>query len=283
MSKAESKVEVLVGCQAWNFPETWRWRTSRGGPTVFYPESVRTTELLQFYAKVFKTVEANTSVYGATKRETVESWYRQVPDDFIFSLKMPREVTHAHHLEESTFPIVEEMIDRARLLKEKAGTILTLLPAAFERNVRNRISLERFLRFIPDDVRFAIEFRARDWFDPEIFELLAHYNVAICLGHSEFIPNDLIISAFDSPMAGHAYFRFGGKRDLKEFNQVVRPQDEDMEFWFGYLKKLKVNRTFVYFSNFYEGHSPASAMKFRSMLGQKFVTPVELEPARSLF
>ena len=43
------------------------------------------------------------------------------------------------------------------------------------------------------------------------------------------------------------------------------------------------NAVFAYFSNFYEGHAPASANKLKRLLGQATVGPDDLENQPSLF
>jgi uncharacterized protein YecE (DUF72 family) len=40
---------------------------------------------------------------------------------------------------------------------------------------------------------------------------------------------------------------------------------------------------YVYFSNYYEGHAPASANKLKRLLGQAVVMPAELTDQPSLF
>ena len=272
--------KVCAGCEGWLYDD---WRTLRGGPTIFFPPGTRPAEYLSFYAKIFDTVEINTSFYSIPKLSNFESWYRQVPEHFRFSLKMPRDVTHVDNLSKYSYPLAEEFIRRTAMLKNKLGAILIQLPASFKMTAATVSNLTGFLKFIPRDLSFAVEFRSVEWFSPEIFALLAEYNVALCLGQNKFLSREIMLEALTAPSADFAYFRFSGLRDLTKLDRIQRPQDESLDFWAAQIKLLTDKRSFVYFSNLFEGFSPASAMNFRKLLGQTFPTPQELNPAPSLF
>jgi uncharacterized protein YecE (DUF72 family) len=271
---------IYVGCEGWIYDD---WKTLRGGPTIFSPLGTRPAEYLSFYAQIFDTVEINTSFYSLPKLSNFESWYRQAPEHFRFSLKMPRDVTHVDNLSRSSYPLVEELIRRIAVLQNKLGVVLIQLPASFKMTAATVSNLTGFLKFIPRELRFAVEFRSAEWFAPEIFALLAEHNVALCLGQNKFLSREIMLEALTAPSADFAYFRFSGLRDLTKLDRVQRPQDESLDFWAAQIKFLKDKRSFVYFSNLFEGFSPASAMNFRKLLGQASLTPEELNPAPSLF
>lgn len=271
---------ICVGCEGWIYDD---WRTLRGGPTIFFPPGTRPAEYLSFYAKIFATVEINTSFYALPKLSNFESWHRQVPEHFRFSLKMPRDVTHVDNLSKHSYPLVEEVIRRIAVLKNKLGVVLIQLPASFKMTAATVSNLTGFLKFIPRKLRFAVEFRSAEWFAPEIFALLAEYNIALCLGQNKFLSREIMLEALTAPGADFAYFRFSGLRDLTKLDRIQRPQDESLDFWAAQIKLLTDKRSFVYFSNLFEGFSPASAMSFRKLLGQAFFTPEELNPAPGLF
>jgi uncharacterized protein YecE (DUF72 family) len=82
-----------------------------------------------------------------------------------------------------------------------------------------------------------------------------------------------------------AYVRWMGARDLARFDAVVRPRDLNLEKWAAAIERLRdrVPHICAYFSNFYEGHAPASANKLKRLLGEPIVTPDDLEDQPSLF
>ena len=61
--------------------------------------------------------------------------------------------------------------------------------------------LESFLKLLPKDVRFSLEFRHASWFTAEIFELLRNYGVALCVAESEKL------EVPDVATADFAYYR----------------------------------------------------------------------------
>jgi hypothetical protein len=81
--------DVRTGTMGWSY-EDWR------GP--FYPANLPAARMLGEYAKVFDTVELDTTFYGVPRPSTVAGWAAQVPEGFVFSAKVPRAVTHERRL-----------------------------------------------------------------------------------------------------------------------------------------------------------------------------------------
>jgi uncharacterized protein YecE (DUF72 family) len=271
---------IHVGCQAWSYH--W-WITQRGGPPILYPQKTKSKDYLSIYSKVFDTVEIDGTFRYMPEVKNCESWYRQTPEHFRFSAKLLRDITHEQGLRKSSFAIVDEFLEKIEPLREKLAVLLIQLPGSFQMTDTNRRNLEDFLAYLPGEKRFAIEFRAADWFNEEIFALLRKYDISMCLGESDYVSEESIVQAFDAPQPDMLYLRFGGSRDLLEYYYIQRPQDERIGRWIERLKSAQNKEVFVYFSNFIEGNSPASAMNFRRQLGQKFTAPSELDPNQSLF
>ena len=76
-----------------------------------------------------------------------------------------------------------------------------------------------------------------------------------------------------------------GERDLARFDEVVRPRDANLDRWAAAVERLRERgrAVYAYFSNFYEGHAPASAGKLKRLLGDPVVSPEDLEDQPSLF
>ena len=83
-------IHFRIGCQSWGYDD---WITPAGGDYIFYPTGTKRTEMLFFYSRVFDTIEIDSTLYGMPASTTLEKWYRETPDNFIFSLKFPREIT----------------------------------------------------------------------------------------------------------------------------------------------------------------------------------------------
>lgn len=280
MSRVIQKSELKAGCQGWNYED---WTTKADGATVFYPRATKSGEMLESYARVFDTIEVDSTFYAIPASSAVENWYQKTPENFTFSLKLPQEITHEHSLREDSYVVLEEFCERAAELKEKLAVVLIQLPPQFEANKENAQNLRNFLEHLPEDIRFAVEFRNRDWLVDWTYEELEKSEVALCLVEGAWIPREMMFEAIGKSKVDFSYVRWMGERDLVSFEKIVRPQDANLEIWKSELEKRKVKSVFAYFSNFYEGYAPASANKLLKLLGQETVETESLENQGSLF
>src|SRR5438874_7854823 len=93
-SRRESAAESIlmqahVGCSGWFY---WHWRG------IFYPRSGGTENWFRHYTAHFSTVELNAPFYSWPKPGTVKGWLRSAPDNFRYSIKVNREITHERRL-----------------------------------------------------------------------------------------------------------------------------------------------------------------------------------------
>ena len=82
--------DILIGTSGWSYDE---WI----GP--FYPRGLRKKDFLAFYSQVYYTNEINTTFYNIPSKNIVEKWAKKTPSDFIFSVKVPKVITHEAKLE----------------------------------------------------------------------------------------------------------------------------------------------------------------------------------------
>lgn len=275
-----SKIKIQVGCQGWNYAD---WTTKAGGETIFYPRGTKSSEMLENYSKVFDTIEVDSTFYAIPPSSTIENWYKKTPENFTFSLKLPQEITHEYNLREPSFVMLDEFCEHVSLLKEKLGIVLVQMPPNFEASKENAQGLRAFLAYLPKNIRFAVEFRNREWLVDWTFGELKKNKVALCAVEGSWIPREMMFAAMRKETADFAYVRFMGERDLQSFDKVVRPQDAQMEIWKHEIEKLEARNIYVYFSNFHEGFAPESANKFKKLFGQEIIEPVEIENQSSLF
>ncbi|MGI8789147.1 MAG: DUF72 domain-containing protein [Pyrinomonadaceae bacterium] len=277
---AKTKSEIYIGCQGWNYDD---WTTRADGEVVFYPRGTRSNKMLEAYSKMFGTVEVDSTFYAIPASSTVENWYKKTPENFIFSLKMPQQITHEYNLREPSFPISEEFCERVSILKEKLGVILIQLPPNFEASKENARAFREFMAELPKKIRFAVEFRNREWLVDWTFEELKKNSAALCLVEGGWIPREMMFEAIKKQMADFSYVRFMGERDLTSFDKILRPQDANLQMWKTEIERIKAKDVFVYFSNFYEGHAPESVNKLKGLFGQKTIEASSLENQKSLF
>jgi uncharacterized protein YecE (DUF72 family) len=82
---------------------------------------------LQRYASIFQAVEINSTFHRHHRPATYARWAESTPDNFRFSLKLPKSITHQRKLVDVDEPL-EEFLAGARLLGRKLGPILVQLP-----------------------------------------------------------------------------------------------------------------------------------------------------------
>ncbi|MHA1248905.1 MAG: DUF72 domain-containing protein [Candidatus Helarchaeota archaeon] len=118
--------EIRLGCSGWSYKD---WI----GP--FYNEKITPNLMLPFYAKIYDTVEINSTFYALPKSVgIVEHWYKITPKNFIFSVKFPKRITHETlGIKKLTSEInyIQEFYRKISALKEKLGPILVQLPPKF--------------------------------------------------------------------------------------------------------------------------------------------------------
>jgi uncharacterized protein YecE (DUF72 family) len=163
---------IRVGTSGYNYRE-WRGR--------FYPEKLRPTAMLLFYAARFPTVEINATFYRMPTPVVVASWGAAVPASFVFTLKAPRQITHARRLRDVDEPL-RLFCEAAAALGAKRGPLLFQLPPNFRKDAGRLADL---LFRVPPDVRCAVEFRHDSWLTDDVYELLRRRDAALCIADTE--------------------------------------------------------------------------------------------------
>jgi uncharacterized protein YecE (DUF72 family) len=278
---------VQVGCQGWNYDD---WVTPRAAARpVFYPRGTRAEHMLDSYARAFDTVEVDSTFYAAPSDSTYDAWARRTPPGFTFALKLPRRITHEEALRGDVAErALSEFCRGARRLKGKLAAVLVQMPPQFEATRDNLRALSEFLPLLPDDIRFAVELRDPFWFEEELLVPLSlQRHVSLALVEGPWATRERVWRAA-APLletTDFAYVRWMGARDLTRFDEVQRPQEANLERWAAAVERLSDRLPYVcaYFSNYYEGHAPASANRLKRLLGQPFVAPDELENQPPLF
>lgn len=283
MSLEKYSDRIHVGCQGWNYDD---WVTGpAGSDRVFYPRGTRAAGMLEVYARAFETVEVDSTFYAIPAAQTIDGWAKRTPPKFSFSLKLPQEITHERALRGGSIVVLEAFCERVQLLGDKLAVILMQMPPHFDASPDNTRALKEFLSRLPREMRFSIEFRSRDWMTEDTTEMLRKYNVALALVEGQWIPRSMMFESALVPTADFAYVRWMGERDLTSFAFIQRPQDTNLQLWSEAIAETlaQTSQVYAYFSNFYEGHAPASANKLKQLFGQTIIEAASFEDQPSLF
>ena len=232
-------MDVFVGTSGYNYPEL------RGN---LYPDKFSTEKMLPYYAERFRTVEINYTFYRIPNEKLLTNWAAATPENFSFTLKAPRRITHDSKLQRCE-DLVQSFCRTARTLGPKLATLLFQLPPTFKKDAD---VLKAFVELIPEGTRAAFEFRHASWHDPETFDTLRSRNLALCIADSEKMSTPIEVTA------DYAYFR------LRDEGY----QNADIERWARTIHGLPgVGNAFVYFKHEEQGLGPEFARRFIAALG----------------
>ncbi len=133
--------DIYLGTQSWT-NKNWRGN--------FYPKSTPPENYLAEYAKQFHAVEIDSTFYAIPRAEVVTHWREVTPNDFHFSAKFPRAITHQKILKGAAEG-TRQFLDTMTLLKDKLGPLVLQFP--FEFRLQHRERLVQFLATLPREFR----------------------------------------------------------------------------------------------------------------------------------
>ena len=117
--------EIRIGTSGWSY-DAWR------GP--LYPAKLPKKNWLRYYATQFSSAEINSSFYRTPTLAAVKSWHQDTPNDFKFSWKASKFMTHWKRLLPTCENSIALMQTRLRVLGPKAGVVLFQLPRHFHKD-----------------------------------------------------------------------------------------------------------------------------------------------------
>lgn len=114
------------------------------------------------YARLFNSVEGNTSFYHLPEQRIIEQWGDNVPADFRFTFKLPRQISHQTDLSQDR-DYVKLVLKRFAALEDKLGCLMLQLPASF--GPTRLGELKQFFERLPSEFSYAVEVRHMGFFD----------------------------------------------------------------------------------------------------------------------
>jgi len=191
----------------------------------FYPEELPAENKLEHYSEHFDTVELNNTFYQLPSKGTFEKWRERTPDDFLFTVKVSRFITHRKYLKDCS-DAWGNFYKRAEALKEKLGPFLIQLPARWNVNLERIESFVQNLKDISPEEIFAFEFRNESWFQKPIIEFFKKQdNITLCLTDSSEWPSvkeitgDFVFIRFHGP--GKVYESKYSNEELKQWADKI--------------------------------------------------------------
>ena len=88
--------QLRIGISGWRY-EPWR--------RVFYPPGLAQRRELEFASRQLNSIEINGSFYSLQDVSSWQRWYTETPEDFVFSVKGSRFITHMKRLKNVEKPL----------------------------------------------------------------------------------------------------------------------------------------------------------------------------------
>ncbi len=203
----------------------------------FYPSGIPQSRWFQHYCEHFNTLEINSTFYRFPKAQSLRTWYNKSPDDFLFSVKVPKFITHYRHLTGESERMLGEFYELLNEgLSEKLGCVLFQMPSKFHYNEEN---LERVTSLLNNNYLNTIEFRHESWWNTNTYTELKKNNIIFC-GHSyPGLPDNAIATTTT------IYYRFHGVPVLykSEYNKRF------LKNIFDQISNHPGSATYLYFNN----------------------------------
>jgi len=243
-----------LGCSGWAYDD---WV----GP--FYPRGTPPAEFLPRYARVFRTVEVDSSFYRAPSPFLVRRWASVTPSEFRFALKVPRDVTHPPAGADGLGVLDRFLASLAPLTAAgKLAAVVLQFPASFR--PRERARLATLLDAVPRAVPLAVELRHDAWWTEDTRVLLADRGAALVWSVlPETRPPPWVTGEF-------LYARFIGDRALTTFDRVQRDGRADLEAMrqlFDREGRASI-AVFAYSNNHFMGFGPGTVEALAEVLGE---------------
>jgi uncharacterized protein YecE (DUF72 family) len=217
--------------------------TVPGNKTTF-PPAFQNRSRLHYYASIFNSVEINSCFYKTPQLSTYEKWALDVPQDFRFTLKLSKLITHSKEIMVDLL-CMENFLRTAYGTGEKKGCLLIQFPGKLSLDGFEKV--ERILHHLSEHDplnawRKAVEFRNPSWYSGETVEMLDEFNATMVMHDHPKAKNFETITK-----ANFIYLRYHGhKGNYRESYtpEFLRSQAQLIEAW-----KKEGKEIFVYFNN----------------------------------
>lgn len=162
--RKEQRTHFYVGAPIWQ---------QKGWKGKIYPTGMPDDEALFHYSRTFNCIELNPTHYAIPSKTQVTNWVSQVPPEFRFLPKFPKEISHAKN----------GLLDKASRMNwlkalggfgENLGPSFLQFGPAFSYD--HKAELFHFLEAWPSEFEISVEFRHPTWFsDGRVLPALTNY------------------------------------------------------------------------------------------------------------
>jgi uncharacterized protein YecE (DUF72 family) len=132
---------LLVGTQGWSYDQ---W------DGLVYPAGLPKGGRLARYSRLFPLVEIDSTYYATPRAVLVQRWAEQTPPGFVFTAKVPKQVTQEARLQgDEALRQLAVFLETMRLLGDRLGPLVFQMSPGF-RAPRDVDALAAMLRRLPE-------------------------------------------------------------------------------------------------------------------------------------
>ena len=201
----------------------------------------------------------------------VKNWAKKTPDNFRFTAKFPKIITHDKYLVdvgEEVYTFLENM----EPLREKTLALLIQLPPSME-IMPGLVGLKDLLPYLNRSFRYAVEVRHPSWFQDLAYNFFANNDLCMVWSQLARLSTPPVVTT------DFLYVRFIGDRsiDEKDFGKIQKDRVLEMKQWADELMKVdtgkirgrrkEVTLAMIAANNHYAGFGPGTVNLFRKMVG----------------
>ena len=281
----ERMQQVQEGLPAQLFLGTTSW-SNEDWEGLIYPEGCAAADYIEHYAKVFRSVEIDSTWYRVPTPKAIDGWLRRTPPHFRFTAKIPRVISHEKMLMDCMGEM-EEFLDAMAPLGERLGPLLMQFPYIARgqdahENEYGSAFTERLAEFLPQlptgEFHFAVEVRNGSWLRTELLDLLREHGVALVLNNYYTMPSLAdTVERVNTVTADFLYVRFLGDRKKmdayveerirkgeqeRHWDRLVWDRAAETQQWAQQVRELAKaapeRPAYVFFNNHYAGYAPGS-------------------------
>jgi len=255
-------LQYYIGCSGWSY-SAWK------GP--FYPSNMdNSSDWLSYYASVFDYVEIDSSFYRMPNLFTVKNWLKKTPENFKFTAKFPKVITHDKHLKDVSREL-EYFLQSMIPLRDKILALLIQLPPSLK-ITEGLDNLRQVVSELDTKFRYAVEVRDRSWFQDLAYNFFANNNICMVWSQLAELRTPPIVTT------DFLYIRLIGDRsiDEKDFGKIQKDRVIEMKKWSSKIKRVikqeegggrkNINLAIVSANNHYAGFGPGTANIFRKIV-----------------
>ena len=236
----------------------------------FYPDDIQKGKMLDYYCKIFDTVEINSTYYRVPHSTVFYHLSKKTQDDFEFIVKLNKETTH---IRKEGVEAVGAVIQSVEPIIE-TGKLKGFL-AQFPWSFKNTPDARQYLVTIKKrcgEIPLYVEFRNNSWVNDSVYSFIKEHDIGYCCVDEPALKG--LIPPQNISTSDTGYVRFHGRNELTWWDSSKGDRydylysEKELADWLEKIRGLreKTSKTYLFFNNCHQGHAVKNAKMLIDML-----------------